>query len=237
MKLLSPALLCLLPLTSCSWVNEHVLSQGEYDPAYLQEDSPLDPPGTAAAREAARKKLLKEGTFHEGDTPAVLQGKAFLFNRNPDTTKEPSGKMVQTEKAKILACEGLYYFVQVDDGSRGFLRESDLESPVQLVSTSEIVEPMEQAVPADNIFPQEAPLPLEGNQKLMTNQDGRTVIVVGKKSDRSREFEARKRALEQGHQLQDDAKNATPTSSPEASVPLPDPADVPLPEPAGGGDF
>lgn len=232
MKLLSPALLCLLLLSSCSWFNENILPQGEYDPAYLQEDSPLDPPGTAAAREAARKKLLKEGTFHEGDTPAVLQGKAFLFNRNPDTTQKPSGKMVQTAKAKILACEGLYYFVQVDDGSRGFLRESDLEPPVQLVSTSEIVEPMEQAVPADNIFPQETPLPLEGNQKLMTNQDGRTVIVVGKKSDRSREFEARKKALEQGHQ-----QNAASKDSPEASVPLPDPADVPLPEPAGGGDF
>jgi len=237
MKLLSPVLLCILLLTSCSWVNEHILSRGEYDPAYLQEDSPLDPPGTAAAREAARRKLLKEGSFREGDTPTVLQGKAFLFNRNPDTTEEPSGKMVQTGKAKILACEGLYYFVQVDDGSRGFLRESDLEPPVQLVSTSEIVEPMEQAVPADNIFPAEAPLPLEGNQKLVTNQDGRTVIVVGKKSDRSQEFEARKRALEQGLQQNAASKDSSPKSSPETPAPLPDPADVPLPEPAGGGDF
>ncbi len=232
MKLLSSVLLCVLLLSSCSWFNEHVLPQGEYAPAYLQEDSPLDPPGTAAAREAARKKLLKEGTFRRGDTPAVLQGKAFLFNRNPDTTKEPSGKMVKTEKAKIIACEGLYYFVQVDDGSRGFLRESDLEPPVQLVTTSEIVEPMEPVAPAaDSIFPPEAPLPLEGNQKLMTNQDGRTVIIVGKKSDRSQEFEARKKALEQGHQ-----QNAASKGSPEASAPLPDPADVPLPEPAGGGD-
>lgn len=230
MKFLSPALLCLLLLPSCGWVNEHILSRGEYDPDYLKEDSPLDPPGTAAARKAARQKLLKEGTFQKGDTPAVQQGKAFLFNRNPDTTEDPSGKMVRTEKAKIIACEGLYYFVEVDDGSRGFLRESDLEPPVQLVPTSDFMGPMEQAIPADGIFPGEGPLTLEGNQKLMTNEDGRTVVIVGKKSEKSQEFEARKKALEQGGE-----PTPQPASSP--SSPLPDPADVPLPEPAGGGNF
>lgn len=232
MKSLSPALLCLLLLSSCSWVNEHILSRGEYSPDYLKEDSPLDPPGTAAARAAARQKLLKEGTFQKGDTPAVQQGKVFLFNRNPDTTEDPSGKMVRTEKAKIIACEGLYYFVEVDDGRRGFLRESDLEPPVQLVSTSEFMEPLDQAVSADGIFPSEEPLTLDGNQKLMTNEDGRTVVVVGKKSEKSQEFEARKKALEQNG-----AAQAAPSTDAAPSAPLPDPADVPLPEPAGGGNF
>ncbi len=222
---------CSIALSSCNWFNNNILKRGEYAPAYLQEDSPLDPPGAAAARAAARAKLLKEGAFATGDTPEVQQGKAFLFDRNPDHTEDPGGRMVETSKAKIIACEGLYYFVETDDGKRGFLRESDFVDPVRLAPTSELVGsdlPPDFAAGAD-VFPDpDAPLELDHNQKLMTNQNGRTVVVAQKKSDKSDEFEAQKRAIEAGHPL-DEA--LPPPSHAEATGDAIN-EDEPLPEPA-----
>ena len=52
-------------LTSCSWL-KRMAEPGEYSPAYLQEESALDPPGAAAAREEARRKLVKEGMYVPG---------------------------------------------------------------------------------------------------------------------------------------------------------------------------
>ena len=78
-------LLLALPLlfASCS-----LFEEGEYTPEYLKEASPLDPPGTAEAREAARLKLVKEGMFVTGANIDVRDGKAFLFNRNPDHAQD-----------------------------------------------------------------------------------------------------------------------------------------------------
>ena len=217
MKLYPLVLASVLLLSSCS-----LLEKGEYVPEYLKEPSPLDPPGTEAARAAEKAKRVKEGAFETGSTQKVNEGKVFLFKRNPDYDEDVSGKMVNTENAKIISCEGLYYFVQVDDGSKGFLRESDMQSPVtHLVSTSEMSVPgADFTAPADAMFPEPGEvIELEYNQKLMTNSVGRTVVVSKKQSDKSSAFEARKKALLEGKSLD--------------SVPLPDPADVPLPEPSG----
>lgn len=218
MKLFPLVILPLLALSSCS-----LFEKGEYVPEYLKEPSPLDPPGTEAARAAEKAKRVKEGAFETGSTQKVNEGKVFLFNRNPDYDTDVAGKMVQTENAKIISCEGLYYFVQVDDGRKGFLRESDMQSPVaHLVSTDLALPGMEEGPGSDgSIFPEPgAVIELNDNQKLMTNSAGRTVVIADKKSDKSSAFEARKKALLEGKSLD--------------SAPLPDPADVPLPEPTGG---
>lgn len=216
-------------LSSCSWF-EGVFSSGEYTPEYLKEASPLDPPGTAEAREAARRKLVKEGMFVEGAEIEVKEGKAFLFNRNPDHSEEPGGRMVQTEKAKIIACEGSYYFVEVDGGKRGFLRESDLVDPVSMLTTTAGFLPDGQG-----LFPGTEPgavgsmipgaeLQIDENQTLTTSQTGRTVLVVGTKTDKSKEFEEAKRQVESGEAL------------PSSSSTYEDAGDVPyepLPSPSG----
>jgi len=197
-------------------------------PEYLKEDSPLDPPGTAAARAALRAKYLKEGTFAKNDTPEVNQGKAFFFDRNPDRDENAAGTMVKTERVKVIACEGLYYFVQADDGQRGYVRESDLVSPVQLVSTLDT--PIGEGI--DGIFPElppteEGAVELENNQTLMTNQNGRTVVVKSKQTEKSGEFEKLKRdIINHG----DPAAPAAP--APDEIPDLPEP--TALPEPSGG---
>ncbi len=214
MKIFPLAIVSVILLSSCS-----LFEKGEYVPEYLKEPSPLDPPGTEAARAAQKAERMKEGTYAAGSIQKVNEGKVFLFKRNPDYDEDVSGKMVQTENAKIIVCEGLYYFVEVDDGSKGFLRESDLVSPVsRLVSTTEMTLPVgTPEATTENLFP-EAGAELDSNQKLMTNSVGRTVVVTSKKSDRSSAFEARKKALLEGKPLD--------------SAAIPDPADVPLPEPA-----
>ena len=55
-----------LLFASCS-----LFEKGEYTPEYLKEDSPLDPPGAAAARAEARRKLVKEGMFVDGPARRV----------------------------------------------------------------------------------------------------------------------------------------------------------------------
>lgn len=228
MRLLYP----ILPLLgSCVLVSCHLFDKkkGDYTPAYLKEESALDAPGESAARDALRDKLVKDGAFADGETLEVQQGKVYLFTRNPDNDSNTGGRMVESATAKILSCEGLYYFVELEDGSKGFLRESDLVNPVKLVST------LDGAMPDGGVTPgpegwgdgveQPEVVELDSNQKLMTNDSGRTVVVVNKKSDRNDEFEARKKALENGQ------------SSAPASADLPTPAaDVPLPEPTGAAE-
>ena len=65
--------------------------------------------------------------------------------------------------------------------------------------------------------------------RLSTTEDGRTVVIVGRKSDKSAEFEAQKRALENGQSLDgtETSAGAMDTEDDEA-----------LPEPSGtGADF
>ncbi len=198
------ATLCLLP--SCG------VFSNEYSPEYLREDSPLDPPGMAAARAAQRAKyaeLAKESIFQVGDTIEVQHERAFLLDRNPDNTDEPTGRMVKSKTAKIISCEGLYYYVELENGKKGFLRESDLVPPVQLVATDPALiggDLFPGALPTDETPGPEGDIPLDDNQKLTTNSDGRTVVIVDKKTDRSAEFEARKQAMENA------AKDAAPAA-------------------------
>ncbi len=209
MRSLPIALAALALLPSCD-----SLFSGEYSPEYLREDSPLDPPGLAAARKAQRDALVKEGLFAPGSTVEVQQGRVFLLARNPERTPEPSGKMVESAKAKIISCEGLYYFVELDGGERGFLRESDLVQPVELVPTNPMLAGDLFATPISEVA---EPLPLDENQTLTTNNNGRTVVLVGKKSERSAEFEERKKEVETGG---DSGADSEPP---------------PLPEPSGNG--
>lgn len=208
--LLTVSLLSVGILSSCS-----LLEPGEYAPIYLQEPSPLDPPGMEAVRAEARAKYVKEGMYADGETLEVQQGKAFLFNRNPDYYEGAKGRMVSTANARIISCEGLYYFVEIDDGSKGFLRETDFVNPVKLVSTTADGEILPTgALPPVEAWGSEASL--EGDQTIMTNDTGRPVLVVSKKSKKSDEFEKRRRELEK---TPDDGGLPTPASE--------------LPEPAG----
>jgi hypothetical protein len=194
-------------LSSCSVV-ERLSSPGVYTPIYLEEPSPLDPPGMEAVRAEARAKYVKEGLYKDGEQLEVQQGKAYLFNRNPDYYEGAKGRMVEAAHATVISCEGLYYFVEVEDGSKGFLRETDFVNPVKLVST--------QLEGAET--PEATAWTPAGEQKLMTNSSGRTVVVVNKKSRKSDEFEARRRALGDS-KASDDGGLPTPTAE--------------LPEPAG----
>ena len=202
------SLLSMTLLTSCS-VLERLSTPGEYTPIYLEEPSPLDPPGMDAIRAEARAKYVKEGLYKDGETLEVQQGKVFLFNRNPDYYEGAKGRMVQTANARIISCEGLYYFVELDDGSKGFLRETDFVNPVKLVSNS-----------IENLLPEESwdtPASMGGEQQIITSTSGRAVLVVKKTSKKTDEFNARRREL-LNKQSADDT--------------LPTPTEE-LPEPAG----
>ena len=202
-------------LVSCS-VFESLTTPGEYLPIYLQEPSPLDPPGMEAVRAEARAKYVKEGLYADGETLQVQQGKAFLFNRNPDYYEGAKGRMVDTATAKIISCEGLYYFVEIEDGSKGFLRETDFVNPVKLVSTidSDLLPTGE--LPAINAWSDDEPR--NGEQTIMTNNTGRSVLIVRKKTQKTDEFEARRKELQKAPAT-DDGGLPTPTAE--------------LPEPAG----
>lgn len=200
--------------SSCG-VIESLTTPGEYMPLYLQEPSPLDPPGMEAKRAEARAKYVKEGLYADGETLDVQQGKAFLFNRNPDYYEGAQGRMVDTATARIISCEGLYYFVEIEDGSKGFLRETDFVNPVKLVSTAEtgFLPPVEDWADSE---------PMDGDQTIMTNDTGRAVLVVSKKSRKTDEFEARRRELQKSPAVEDDGGLPTPTAE--------------LPEPAGSAE-
>lgn len=213
-------------LSSCSFV-KRITTPGEYHPEYMNEGSALDGPGAQAARDAQRNELVQEGSFAPGDVLDVQESKVYLFSRNPDKNQEVSGKMVTTDKAKIISCEGLYYFVEVDDGTKGFLRESDLVNPVKLVATDGFLLPggetpgPEGWAEGDIVQPEE--VQLDSNQTLMTNAHGRTVVVVGKKTEKSEAFEARRKAIMEGGPAPD-----------AAPAPTPEPAYEELPEPTAG---
>ncbi len=214
--LLLPALAA---LASCSF-----FEPGEYTPEYLKETTPLDPPGTAEARAALRKKMVKEGTYAAGETLEVQQGKVYLFDRNPDYHPDARGRMVETASAKIIVCEGLYYFVETDAGRKGFLRESDFVSPAQLASTLPDFLPGGETPGPEgwgDAVEQPDVVQLNADQKLMTTNTGRTVVVVGKKSEKSDEFEARKKALMQGQALPQPPAGGDELPTPTSELPTP----------------
>ena len=208
------SLFCAALFSSCG-VIESLTTPGEYMPLYLQEPSPLDPPGMEAKRAEARAKYVKEGLYADGETLDLQQGKAFLFNRNPEYYEGAQGRMVNTATARIISCEGLYYFVEIEDGSKGFLRETDFVNPVKLVSTAEtgFLPPVEDWADSE---------PMDGDQTIMTNDTGRAVLVVSKKSRKTDEFEARRRELQKSPAVEDDGGLPTPTAE--------------LPEPAGSAE-
>lgn len=222
-------LLAPLLLSSCD-----LFKRGEYVPEYLRPDSPLDPPGTSEARKAMREKILKEGKYQADTEAPVKEGKVFLLERNPDRDESPSGKLVKAEKVKVIACEGTYYFVETPDKERGFVRESDLEDPVSLISTGGMfLLPPEASAGAAGVdllgFPAE-PLPLPGegeaaasaNQKVMLNNSGRTVVVVGKKTEKGDEFERRREQMLKASE--DAAQQSAQGAAADEDVPLPEPA-------------
>ncbi len=202
-------------LSSCS-----MFDKGEYTPLYLQEPSPLDPPGTEEARAKMRAERVKEGVFAVGATPEVQQGRAYLLDRNPDYSANPSGRMVTTATVTVISCEGTYYFVEAENGERGFLRETDMVNPVTLVATADLM-PLpggEGVAGADGLLPfEQAPLSDTTAPQLRINDEGRTVVVVGKKSEKSREFEERKREISEA------AGRAAAQESEELDAALPEP--------------
>lgn len=211
-----------LLLTSCG-----LFESGEYTPLYLTEPSPLDPPGMEDARAKMRAERVKEGMFEVGATPEVQQGRAYLLDRNPDFAAEnPSGRMVTTATVRVLSCEGTYYFVESEDGKRGYLRESDMVNPVSLVATSELLPlPGEGLLPdGEGVLPIDDAVPTDGTvPQVRTTETGRTVVIVGTNSgSKSDEFERRKRALENGQSP--DGESAAPVGEVEYED---------LPEPSG----
>lgn len=214
-------LLMLAPLLldSCSF-----FKRGEYVPEYLRPDSPLDPPGTAEARRAMRAKILKEGKYPTDAEAPVREGKVFLLERNPDRIESPSGKLVKAQTVKIIACEGTYYFVETPDKEKGFVRESDLEDPVSLLSTTgALVMPGYAPETGDMLgSPDLLTLPDEGagdgDQQVMLNESGRTVVVVGKKTEKGEEFQRRREEMLKAQQQGQSTGGAE-----EEDVPLPDP--------------
>lgn len=216
------SVLSVMALTSCS-----LFEPGEYAPIYLQEPSPLDPPGMEAIRAEARAKYVKEGMYADGQELEVQHGKAYLFNRNPDYYEGAKGRMIEAATAKIISCEGLYYFVELDEGSKGFLRETDFVNPVKLVSTMKN-DDLLSGIP---LLPDESwnnTPPAHGDQTIMMNETGRPVLVVSKKSPKSDEFEARRRELQDSPS--ENTESLPAPSAEDGGLPTPT---AELPEPAG----
>ncbi len=94
-------------------------------PMHLQVDRSDDPPGLASQRKEMREKREKSGTYAKGEQAYISNGKAMFFRQNPDYYTNPEGQMVESQTAKVIFCEGLYYFVQAATGERGYMRESD----------------------------------------------------------------------------------------------------------------
>jgi len=119
---LSLVLLSTCLLSSCFTSN----SPKEFTPSYLKKDSNLDKPGTASARAAERNKRKKDGAFALDANYALHGGKVFLFKMNPEYADSASGKTYKAKTAKVIFCEGTYYFVELDTKERGYIQETSM---------------------------------------------------------------------------------------------------------------
>lgn len=208
----------LLLLSSCS-----LFKPAESLPEYLREDSPLDPPGTAAARAEMRAKYLKEGIYAKGDRVDIFGGRIVLFDRNPERESNIKARSIETGTVKVIACEGTYYFVEADGGEMGYAKETDLFNPAAMPLLPEGQEPFGPLVPGDGQLIPGVPgadgagVDIGGNQRLMQDADGHSVIITPSSSQRSSEFAARERALQQGQSLpasgEDEGSDELPPSS------------------------
>ena len=117
-------------LSSCSSLND----PKSFTPNYLKEDSNLDKPGVAAARAAERAKRKKDGAFTINSEYALQGGKVFLFKMNPEYSESASGKNYEAKSAKVIFCEGTYYFVELDTKERGYIQATSMINPIPLMS-------------------------------------------------------------------------------------------------------
>ncbi len=246
----------------CALVSGLVLSSCKsslknFTPPHLVADHPNDAPGVAINRKQERDKREKTGRFKIGEELPVAGGKAMLFMSNPDydVNKNPVGKMVEATSAKVIFCEGLYYFVETNNEDRGYIRETDLSSanadsslptpaagggssaPTSYPSGGGIGAPSAYpagdlpplpAAGAGDIFPGD---PLFGGDpgSTATTSSGRAVNIKTRETGRSKDFEKMKASLEK----RSGAASATP-STPKPAMPKPASSDgIPdLPEPS-----
>ncbi len=211
-----------------------------YTPAYLIPDTALDAPGVGASRKMERDKRRKDGLYEVGEVRPVRGGKAMLFMSNPDYDQhiKPVGELIEATTAKVIFCEGLYYFVETDNKDRGYMRESDLaakaaETPSeQVMSTEGII-----SVPTDysisdfstlpgadsgGLFPEGGALINGGDSSTATTESGRVVNIKSRDTGKSEDFERMRDKIGQGADKQ-------PESSPSPSDNQSSIPDLPMP--------
>ncbi len=187
-----------------------------FTPAYLIPDQATDAPGVGATRKMERDKRRKDGLYEVGEVRPVRGGKAMLFLSNPDYDQhiKPSGKLVDANSAKVIFCEGLYYFVETDNKDRGYMRESDLAAKVSetpsesTMSTEGII-----SVPTDysisdystlpsgdsgGLFPEGSALIMGGGPTTATTESGRVVNIKSRDTGKSEDFQKMREQIGQG---------------------------------------
>ncbi len=235
-----------------------------FTPAHLIAPHPNDAPGIEISRKAERDKREKEGRYKIGEELPVAGGKAMLFMSNPDydTKTKPVGKLVEATSAKVIFCEGLYYFVETNNQDRGYIRETDL-SPATLgdalpePSSSNIGggAPAGFSSSAPSIYPGDiAPLPVEAGPPSLfpgagglllggedqgataTTQSGRVVNIKTRDTGRNKDFEKMKASLEKHENEAKAGPKVIPTPEPLPPLPAASTDVIPdLPEPSSGG--
>ncbi len=214
-------------------------------PPHLMPESALDPPGAETARKAERLKRFKKGLYTGGEKVTINEGKAFIFISNPDYDEMLKGQLVKAENAEIIACEGIYYFIETNKGERGYMRESDFTPPLPEgfidpnlfnADGSLIIPDVENSligssVDTSELFPG---MELDEDSSASLDKNGRMVTLVSKSSKNNQEFTETKNAIEKK-----EARKAQAAVTPKASRNLApfavDDMDIPdLPESASG---
>lgn len=159
---------CILP--SCLSLD----NPKNFTPNYLKEDSNLDKPGAAAARAAERVKRKKSGAFATDLDYALHGGKVFLFEMNPEYSESASGKSYEAKTAKVIFCEGTYYFVELDTKERGYIQETSMMQPVALMMDLPLT--MDGSV-WDEALPGSISIDLDDNMEPLFPSDSAEVIA------------------------------------------------------------
>ncbi len=205
-------------------------------PMHLQVDRSDDPPGLASQRKEMRDKREKSGTYTKDEQVYISNGKAMFFRHNPDYYTNPEAQMVESQTAKVIFCEGLYYFVEAATGERGYIRESDFAPKEYGLPDSSLGIMGELGVPTapldgveynptmDNsgLFPGGGELLPGGEQPAPPKQ------LQERNTGRSQDFEKAKDSIKDNKP----APAITPPSRPTAPA---QPAAPSLPEPSGSG--